>query len=128
MQWQIQGDRPIYQQLIEQLTEQIVSGRLQAGEKVPPVRELATEASVNPNTMQRALAEMEREGLLRTNRTSGRYVTEEINVIQEVREKIAAERIDSFLEGMGQLGFHTEDIIMLLQKRSGKESKDEFKK
>jgi len=128
MQWQIQGDRPIYQQLIEQLTEQIVSGRLQAGEKVPPVRELATEASVNPNTMQRALAEMEREGLLRTNRTSGRYVTEEINVIQEVREKIAAARIDAFLDGMGQLGFHTEDIIMMLQKRGGKESDNESKK
>ena len=76
MQWQLRGDRPIYQQLMEQLTEQIVSGQLGAGDKVPPVRELAAEAGVNPNTMQRALADLEREGLMYTNRTSGRYVTE----------------------------------------------------
>ena len=60
MQWELRGDRPIYQQLVEKLTEQIVSGQLAAGEKVPPVRELAAQAGVNPNTMQRALAEMER--------------------------------------------------------------------
>ena len=68
MQWELRGDRPIYQQLVEKLTEQIVSGQLAAGEKVPPVRELAAQAGVNPNTMQRALAEMEREGLMFTNR------------------------------------------------------------
>ena len=74
---------------MEKLTEQIVSGQLAAGEKVPPVRELAAQAGVNPNTMQRALAEMEREGLMFTNRTSGRYVTEDREMIGKVREQIA---------------------------------------
>ena len=64
MQWQLRGDRPIYQQIMEKLTEQIVSGQLNAGDKVPPVRELAAQAGVNPNTMQRALTELERDGLV----------------------------------------------------------------
>ena len=71
----------------EKLTEQIVSGQLAAGEKVPPVRELAAQAGVNPNTMQRALAEMEREGLMFTNRTSGRYVTEDREMIGKGKSK-----------------------------------------
>ena len=107
MQWELRGDRPIYQQLVEKLTEQIVSGQLAAGEKVPPVRELAAQAGVNPNTMQRALAEMEREGLMFTNRTSGRYVTEDREMIGKVREQIA--------------GFTEQDIVALLEKRSGEE-------
>ncbi|MCQ5129362.1 GntR family transcriptional regulator [Butyricicoccus faecihominis] len=121
MQWQLRGDRPIYQQLMEQLTEQIVSGVLGAGDKVPPVRELAAEAGVNPNTMQRALADLEREGLLYTNRTSGRYVTEDKKMIDSVRERIAADRIAEFLSGMNQLGFTKEQIIALLDKSSIKE-------
>ena len=107
MQWELRGDRPIYQQLVEKLTEQIVSGQLAAG--------------VNPNTMQRALAEMEREGLMFTNRTSGRYVTEDREMIGKVREQIAGERITEFLSGMSQLGFTEQDIVALLEKRSGEE-------
>ena len=116
MQWELRGDRPIYQQLVEKLTEQIVSGQLAAGEKVPPAQ-----AGVNPNTMQRALAEMEREGLMFTNRTSGRYVTEDREMIGKVREQIAGERITEFLSGMSQLGFTEQDIVALLEKRSGEE-------
>ena len=93
MQWQLRGDRPIYQQIMEKLTEQIVSGQLNAGDKVPPVRELAAQAGVNPNTMQRALADLEREGLMHSNRTSGRYVTEDRSMIAQIREQIADERI-----------------------------------
>ena len=117
---------PILQQTIaiEKLTEQIVSGQLAAGEKVPPVRELAAQAGVNPNTMQRALAEMEREGLMFTNRTSGRYVTEDREMIGKVREQIAGERITEFLSGMSQLGFTEQDIVALLEKRSGEEKKN----
>jgi GntR family transcriptional regulator len=124
MQWQLRGDRPIYQQLMEQLTERIVSGQLGAGGKVPPVRELAAEAGVNPNTMQRALAEMEREGLLYTNRTSGRYVTEDKELIGRIREQIASDRITEFLAGMNQLGFTETEIISLLEKRSGEGEKN----
>ena len=121
MQWQLREDRPIYQQLVERLTEQIACGGLAAGAKVPPVRELAAEAGVNPNTMQRALADMERAGLMYTNRTSGRYVTEDTEMIAKVREQIADERITAFLSGMNQLGFTEEEIIVLLKKRQGEE-------
>ena len=117
MQWQLRGDRPIYQQLMEQLTERIVSGQLGAGDKVPPVRELAAEAGVNPNTMQRALADLEREGLMYTNRTSGRYVTEDKEMIQKIREQIAGDRITEFLVGMSQLGFSEQEVYNLLKKR-----------
>ena len=86
--------------------------------------ELAAQAGVNPNTMQRALAEMEREGLIFTNRTSGRYVTEDREMIGKVREQIAGERITEFLSGMSQLGFTEQDIVALLEKRSGEEKKN----
>ncbi len=119
MQWKLREDRPIWQQLMEQLTERIVSGMLGAGDKVPPVRELAAEAGVNPNTMQRALAEMEREGLLYTNRTSGRYVTEDEALITQIREQIASDRITEFMAGMNQLGFTEREVISLLEKRGG---------
>lgn len=119
MQWQLRGDRPIYQQLVEILTEQIVSGQLAAGDKVPAVRELAAQAGVNPNTMQRALADMEREGLMYTNRTSGRYVTEDKEMIEKIREQIASDRIAEFLAGMSQLGFSEQEVYRLLEKRQG---------
>lgn len=119
MQWQLRGDRPIYQQLVEILTEQIVSGQLAAGDKVPAVRELAAQAGVNPNTMQRALADMEREGLMHTNRTSGRYVTEDKEMIEKIREQIASDRIAEFLAGMSQLGFSEQEVYRLLEKRQG---------
>lgn len=124
MQWQLRGDRPIYQQLVEILTEQIVSGQLAAGDKVPAVRELAAQAGVNPNTMQRALADMEREGLMYTNRTSGRYVTEDKEMIQKIREQIASDRIAEFLAGMSQLGFSEQEVYSLLEKRQGEGNKN----
>ena len=111
MQWQLRGERPIYQQIMEKLS---------AGDKVPPVRELAAEAGVNPNTMQRALADLEREGLMHSNRTSGRYVTEDKSMIAQIREQIADERISGFLAGMSQLGFTEQEILSLLEKRQVK--------
>ena len=124
MQWQLRGDRPIYQQLMDRLTEQIVSGQLGPGDKVPPVRELAAEAGVNPNTMQRALADLEREGLMYTNRTSGRYVTEDKEMIQKIREQIAGDRITEFLAGMSQLGFSEQEVYNLLKKRHEEGNED----
>lgn len=116
MIWTLKGDRPIYQQLVEQITMQVVSGVLQPGEKVLPVRELATEAGVNPNTMQRALAELEREGLLYSNRTSGRYVTEDAKMITTIREDLAADRIRDFLSAMTQLGFNETETVSFIEK------------
>lgn len=114
MIWIISGDRPIYQQLIEGLTIRIVSGMYPPGSKVPAVRELAAEAGVNPNTMQRALADLEREGLLYTQRTSGRFVTEDENMITQMRKALAQSKIEDFLSSMRLLGFSEEEIVKLL--------------
>ena len=100
----------------QKIMMQIVSGQRKAGDKVPAVRELAAEAGVNPNTMQRALADLERQGLLYTNRTSGRYVTEDEEMITKIRERIAEERICAFLESMSQLGFTQEQVLGLIQR------------
>ena len=89
MEWNIQGGRPIYAQLIEQVTLAIVSGVYAPGERLASVRELAMQAGVNPNTMQRALAQMEEQGLLYTQRTAGRFVTEDVSVIRQARQRLA---------------------------------------
>lgn len=100
MEWNIRADRPVYLQLLEQLEAAVASGAYAPGERLPGVRELAAQAGVNPNTMQRALADLEREGLMYTNRTSGRYVTEDKEMIAKIREQIASDRISEFLAGM----------------------------
>ena len=103
MAWTLNADRPIYAQLVERIQIYIVSGVYKAGDKIPPVRELATEAAVNPNTMQKALAELERMGLLYTQRTSGRFVTEDGEMINKIKNEMASEQIKIFLENMKQL-------------------------
>ena len=77
MAWDLKSDRPIYTQLVEEIELRIISGRYEAGEKLASVRDLAAEAAVNPNTMQRALAELEQRGLVYSQRTSGRFITED---------------------------------------------------
>ena len=101
---------------------QIVSGVYQPGTKIPSVRELAADAGVNPNTMQKALAELERSGLVMTQRTSGRVVTEDLNMIKEIRNQLAGEQVKEFVKKMKDLGFDREDIIDLLTKETGGES------
>ena len=114
MAWNLDSDRPIYAQLLERIQRQIVSGRYRPGDKLPSVRELAAEASVNPNTMQKAFAELERSGLIITRRTSGRFVTEDTQMIAQIRTSLAKEEIHSFLARMKGLGFETQDIIRIL--------------
>ncbi|MCI8442179.1 MAG: GntR family transcriptional regulator [Provencibacterium sp.] len=116
MTWDFKGDRPIYIQLMEEIQMYIVSGQYPAGSKLPAVRDLAAEASVNPNTMQKALAELERDGLLHTQRTAGRFITEDQDMIRGIREKLAREQVDLFFEKMGQLGISREETLLLLQK------------
>ena len=93
-----------------------------------PIWELAADAGVNPNTMQRALTDMEREGLMYTNRTSGRYVTEDKEMIEKIREQIASDRIAEFLAGMSQLGFSEQEVYRLLEKRQGEGNQNGTKK
>lgn len=115
MSWEIKTDRPIYLQLIEQMELKICSGVYALGSKLPPVRELAQEASVNPNTMQKALAKLEEDGLLYTNRTSGRFVTEDINIVNQVKNKLAKEQVQDFLKKMRQLGLDDKGILSMLE-------------
>lgn len=121
MAWNLDSDRPIYAQILERIQMQIVSGVYQPGTKIPSVRELAADAGVNPNTMQKALVELERSGLAITLRTSGRVVTEDLNMIKEIRSQLAGEEAREFLKRMKELGFDSKDIIDLLKKEAGGE-------
>ena len=114
MAWNLDSDRPIYAQLLQRIQLQIVSGTYGPGDKLPSVRELAAEASVNPNTMQKAFAELERSGLIVTKRTSGRFVTEDKDMITQIRTQLAKEEALSFIEKMKELGFEKNDILALL--------------
>lgn len=115
MQWQITNDAPVYAQLVAQVRQAIASGAFQPGERLPSVRDMALEAGVNPNTMQRALQELEREGLVFSQRTAGRFVTEEPMRIEEAKRALADAHIERFVQSMTRLGYGPEDIIRLLQ-------------
>ncbi len=122
MAWNLDSDRPVYSQILERIQMQIAAGIYEPGEKIPSVRELAADAGVNPNTMQKALAELERRNLVVTLRTSGRVVTEDLNMIRETKNQLAKEQIDDFLKRMKALGFEREDILIMLKKETGGES------
>lgn len=114
MAWKLDSDRPIYAQLIEKLQIQIVSGKYPSGSKLPSVRELAAEAGVNPNTMQKAFSELERDGLILTRRTSGRFVTEDAALIQQIRHTLAREQLTCFFQTMKQLGYEEKEILSFI--------------
>lgn len=116
MAWSLDSDRPIYAQLVERIQMQIVSGGYPPGGKLPSVRELAAEAAVNPNTMQKAFAELERSGLIVTQRTNGRTVTEDEELIKSIRRKLAKEHILFFFSKMKELGFTEEEVYQLVKK------------
>ena len=115
MNWDLKSDRPIYFQLIEQIELRIISGIYPLGSRLPSVRDMATEASVNPNTMQRALAELENQGLLYSQRTSGRFVTEDEEVIKTMKYSLAQNIIKEFMEKMRSLGYDFRQTITLLE-------------
>ena len=114
MPWELKSDRPIYTQLIEQIELMIFSGIYPLGSKLPSVRDMAQEAAVNPNTMQRALAKMEEDGLIITHRTSGRSITEDACMIERAKTKLAQEQISEFLEKMHMLGFEQKEILTII--------------
>ena len=116
MPWLLDNDRPIYAQLVERLQQRIISGFYKPGDRLPSVRELAAEAGVNPNTMQRAFVELERSGLILTNRTSGRTVTEDGDMIQKIQRELAETIIQNFLKQMSELGFDKEEGVALVKK------------
>ena len=116
MTWNLDSNRPIYAQIIEKIQLDIVSGRYKPIDKLPSVRDLASDASVNPNTMQKALSELERTGLVYSQRTSGRFITEDITMIEKLKETLASTQIQEFLEKMNQMGFDKKETLQLIEK------------
>jgi len=124
MQWNLDSNLPLYLQIADKIKLGIVSGKYIPGCKIDSVRDLAQQSGVNPNTMQRALGRLEDEGLLLTNRTSGKYITEDIQMIDKFKYALAKEYIKNFLDSMEQTGFSREEISNLLKSELEGESND----
>lgn len=120
MAWEFDNSQPIYIQLVEMLQFKIISGEISVGEKLASVRELAEEAGVNPNTMQRALVELEREGLVYTQRTSGRFVTEDIEHIKQIKSKYAVSKIKELTSQLLQLGYKEKELVEMIENNLNK--------
>ncbi|MFV0393925.1 MAG: GntR family transcriptional regulator [Coprobacillaceae bacterium] len=106
MTWNFENDRPIYLQIMDELIIKIVSGEYEPGQKIPPVRELATQIKVNPNTLQRAFSELESLNIIKAQRTSGRFVTNDTSLIAHLKNKLALQKVENFFDEMRQLGFN----------------------
>ncbi len=119
MDYIFDNERPIYIQLVEKLRIEIVSGKLKIGERLPSVRELALTVRVNPNTMQKALSELEDEGLVYTERTNGKFVTDNIELIEKIKKELAKEKVSNFLNDMVDIGINYESTIKYLQEIGG---------
>ena len=115
MPWNLDSSRPIYLQIIERVQMDVITGRYQPGDKLPSVRDLAQEAAVNPNTMQKALSELERSGLVHSRRTSGRFITEDEMMLKKLKDELASRHIADFMEKMRQLGFREEETLQKIQ-------------
>lgn len=115
MPWEFDNNKPIYIQLVEGLKLMIISGKFAKGEKLPSVRELAEEAGVNPNTMQRALAELERQELVYAQRTSGRFVTENQTHIDIMRDEYATVKVEELVSSLLDLGYKKDELLELIK-------------
>ena len=124
MRWKFDGNAPIYTQLVDQMKLGIVSGEWIPGQRIPAVRELAVDAGVNPNTMQRALQELERQGLMFSQRTSGRFVTEDREMIEDAKRTLANRHITAFIRQMQALGYTRQEIVALLEESERGEEHD----
>lgn len=114
MLWEFKDDRPLYIQIIDHIKLGIISGEYEPGSRLLSVRELAEEASVNPNTMQKALSELEREGLVYARRTMGRFITEDADMVNQIKESLAKEQVKKFFDKMRAIGYSVEDTIEFL--------------
>lgn len=117
MDKKLKENMPIYVQIMNRVREAIAAGELKPGDKIASVRDLAADFEVNPNTMQRALTELEREGLLLSERTQGRYVASDAKAIEELRKDIARQAADSFRREMAALGFNEEEMMDFFRER-----------
>lgn len=120
MDFKFDNNIPIYVQIVEQLKIDIISEKYKVGEKIPSVRDLALQAKVNPNTMQKALVELENLKLIYTERTSGKYVTKEKTIIEKLKKEYAKETINKYFEAMTSIGFTKKEAIDYLNDLGGK--------
>ena len=119
MDYIFDNERPIYIQLVEKIRIEIVSGKLKSGERIPSVRELSLTARVNPNTMQKALVELENEGLVYTERTNGKFVTNNKGLIEKIKKEMAKEKVNNYINDMQNIGINYEDAVKYLQELGG---------
>ena len=122
MEWKLDDSRPIWPQLKEQLIIAIVAGEYNMGGSFPTVRELAEDAGVNRNTMQRALSELEHDGFVTTNRTAGRTVTTDEGLVTRMKESIAKKSREKFIKEMAAIGYSADDVVKMIKER-GEEDK-----
>ena len=115
MSWTFDNNKPIYLQIMEKIKLQIISHKLEPNQQLPTVRELASKAGVNPNTIQRALSDLEREGFVYTKRTAGRLVTEDLDLILQSRKQLSEEQLQQFVTGMVEFGYEKEELPTVLR-------------
>lgn len=115
MEWKIDNNKPVYIQIVEQLKVKIISGEIELDSKLDSVRSLAAEAMVNPNTMQKALAELEREGFVYSKRTSGRFVTDNKELIENERKNLVKDNVKKTLDTLINLGYTNDEILSLVE-------------
>ncbi|GMB07392.1 GntR family transcriptional regulator [Thermolongibacillus altinsuensis] len=113
--------KPIYIQIIEKINKKIVRNEWKAGDKLPSVREMAVQTGVNPNTIQRTYSELERMGIVETRRGQGTFVTENMEVIEQLREQLKRDIVADFVRNMTELGFTLDDMIVSLKNYNGNE-------
>ncbi len=123
MSWILSSDRPIYIQIEELIEKRILSGEYKLGERFPSVRDLANEAAVNPNTMQKAMQELERKGLIINNRTLGRTLTEDSSLLEDMRIKLAKEHYRVFINELKSLGYSDKELVKFINDECRNENK-----
>ena len=125
MAWNFNDSAPIYLQIVNTLKRNIASGAYPPGSRLPSVRDLALEAGVNPNTMQRALSELERSGLVNSQRTAGRFITEDAGALLDLRKSMSEEIVSEFIVRLRGLGMSDEQILDTVRDKIGNEHKEE---
>ena len=115
MAWRFTTDRPVYLQIADRIIKTVLSGEYAPGQQIPAARQLALEAAVNPNTVQHAFAELEHEGIIISKGTMGRYVTEDVQVVEICRKKMAKQLVADFVENMEQLSVDKEETIAMIE-------------
>ena len=119
MEWIFKNGIPIYTQIIDEMTMRIASGQYKPGDKLESVRDLALDAGVNPNTMQRALAELERRGLVFSERTSGRFVTKDESILKALHEELAGKYFEELTDKLHKIGMSGKEIVAAVNKWLG---------